>query len=540
MSKELVESFNALPRRAKIPSKRTSNEWHFDVRYIQIEPNPSHVVYFLQPHSQLTHMERLPIGLATNQDGLDFFPETAKDSAPVLAKGILHAFVNNISKNDMHPNTSEPYAPWKLSTNDRSLATAVGNELKRLGVLPEALCNIVFCGDTHIRLAQEAFDRDFQRLKVARGLQGIVAAAIRTPECIGFSNYQVPPALRPVSSAAAALDAELTDEIRHMNHILQYIQVWQKGLPSEGGEYDSSKFGDVVYSEMEIIKARLEEKPESVINAAADRGDADAALDYGIRLTVGLGCKANRKRSREYLIKAAYSPNASPMVQQMAHAILIQWYMENVDGSIRSRYLFAASHHCNIAARLCTTLSPAQSPASPAILWFMSKTFHMMADRYPELYYWYKDAVRAFEAREKEVQQAREKMVKKRLKHTTRYRCAAPNCDIEADTGSKLSRCSGPCDEDKKPYYCSKECQREDWKNHKPFCRPGAECSIIDNGTKLDITSTAPINKSEDGALQVPITIPNGETVMLSSSSMDAKMLKEIQDLSLKRNIRHR
>ncbi|KAH9485658.1 hypothetical protein JR316_0002568 [Psilocybe cubensis] len=535
MSKELVEAFNALPRRAKTPSGRVSNEWHFDIRYIQMEPGPSHVVYFIQPQSQFTHMERLPVGLASNQSGLVFFPETAKDAAPVLAKGILHAFINNMGMNDkrMYPNAPAPYAPWKLSTNDKSLAAAVGNELKRLGVRPEALCTIGISGQSTTRLAQESFARFFETLKMACGLEGIVAASIEAPQSIGFENYQVPPALR-----RSSFDDDTDDEGKQLNAVLQYYNVWSRGVPSDGVEYDAKRSGDEMYKQMEIIKARLQEKPESVVNAAADRGDAEAALDYGIRLMVGLGCKANRKRCREYLIKAAYSPNASPLVQEMAHSILIHWYLESVDGKIRTRYAFAAAHHCETAAKLCPTLSSAPAPGSPGVLFFMSRTFNKVSERYPEFYYWYKQSIHALKAREMEMEKGRAKMLKKRLKNTIRYRCAAPNCDIEADTGSKLSRCSGPCDDDKKPYYCSKKCQRDDWKNHKPFCLPGAECSIIDNGTKYDMAATAPANKSESGALQVPISLNNGETIMISSSTMDAEMLKGIQDISLKMNRR--
>lgn len=93
---------------------------------------------------------------------------------------------------------------------------------------------------------------------------------------------------------------------------------------------------------------------------------------------------------------------------------------------------------------------------------------------------------------------------------------------------------SGPCDADKKPYYCSKECQRADWKNHKPFCRPGAECSVVDDGSKYNMSDTAPAHKSEAGALQIPITFKDGKTILFSSSTMDVQMLKEMKELSEK------
>ena len=89
----------------------------------------------------------------------------------------------------------------------------------------------------------------------------------------------------------------------------------------------------------------------------------------------------------------------------------------------------------------------------------------------------------------------------------------------------------GSCDADKKPYYCSKECQRDDWKNHKPFCRPGAECSVVDDG-KYALAASAFSHKSTTGARQVPLKTSDGRTVMLSSSTMDLEMMKEFQKLS--------
>ena len=31
--------------------------------------------------------------------------------------------------------------------------------------------------------------------------------------------------------------------------------------------------------------------------------------------------------------------------------------------------------------------------------------------------------------------------------------------------------CSGRCPPDLKPSYCSKECQKQDWPNHRVFCK---------------------------------------------------------------------
>ena len=72
---------------------------------------------------------------------------------------------------------------------------------------------------------------------------------------------------------------------------------------------------------------------------------------------------------------------------------------------------------------------------------------------------------------------------------------------------------SGRCDTNKKPSDRTKECQKADWKNHKPFCRPGAECSVIDDGTY------------HTGWLE-PV---GGYKVFVSCSTMDVKRLKEMK-----------
>jgi len=78
------------------------------------------------------------------------------------------------------------------------------------------------------------------------------------------------------------------------------------------------------------------------------------------------------------------------------------------------------------------------------------------------------------------------------------------------------------CDSDKKPSYCGKECRCADWKNHKPFRKPGAARSVIDTGTSSH-------RMTKPNGLQIQITMADGKMVLVSSSTMDAKELKEFK-----------
>jgi hypothetical protein len=270
------------------------------------------------------------------------------------------------------------------------------------------------------------------------------------------------------------------------------------------------------------------DKPASVVKAEADLGNPEAAFDYGTRILVGLGCKYDRTLARHYLWKVLSSPDASDELKCTAHSSLIDWYVFGAE-TLPQRYLFAASHHANIAASLCRQIRTAGVSAPPSVLWFMLRVFTPFSGTVPELCYFFKDAQRAMKERDAEIAREKQKMEVKRLKNPKRYRCAAVGCVIEADAGKMLSRCSGKCDVDKKPSYCSKECQKADWKNHKAFCKPGMPCSVIDADNSGDGTVPSML-QSKGGAIQVPITLSGGATMRVASSTMNPKLLKEVKN----------
>lgn len=78
------------------------------------------------------------VHLPTNQSSIEYFPESGKEAGPEVAKALPNAFVNNLGQ----PTTAPAFAPWKLTTEDKDLASAVSDELKRIGVRPLELCII--------------------------------------------------------------------------------------------------------------------------------------------------------------------------------------------------------------------------------------------------------------------------------------------------------------------------------------------------------------------------------------------------------------
>lgn len=163
------------------------------------------------------------------------------------------------------------------------------------------------------------------------------------------------------------------------------------------------------------------------------------------RLLLGIDCNVSRDLARRYFLKAALSDTASDKEQAIAHGLLCEWYWDGVrmpyDPNTSQRYLFAACHHANKSAELCKRVSPPGALASSAVLSSLGSMAEPDA-RKNDARLFYPHSLRAFEERELKEIESRQELVKKRLKHLNRYRCAAEDCDIETDSGYMLFRCT--------------------------------------------------------------------------------------------------
>ncbi|KIY47472.1 hypothetical protein FISHEDRAFT_45299 [Fistulina hepatica ATCC 64428] len=507
---KLITKFNALPRKPKNPSGRFANVWHFDLRYVYLEPGPAHVLYIVHPGSQFVHVERLPIDAAKGpSNGLEFFPEVAEQAAPPVAKALIYAFVHNLGQDaTMGENAPPAFAPWKLMTDDRALAVAVGQELRKLGVRAEELFRVGVTSAADLRMADTAFEGFFDTLKKAAGLAGIAAYVLDAPTSIGFAN--APPEV-PVPTNASEMDV-----------VRDYVHRYMNARPPLG-KFDKDKAAANIMHEWAIKQGHLDAHPLSDVRQAADAGDPAAAFDCGMRFLFGYRCSVDRCQARRYLMKVVVSNCASDELKSTAHSVLVQWYLDS-SRCERQRYIFAACHHAEQALTFARKVTPAGVEcAAPAVLMFLTGVYQRFAPQVPALILLYKLSQEALDGRLAEINDDQAKMETKRAKQPNRYRCANPGCPIMADHGRMLSKCAGKCDEDKKPYYCGKDCQRADWKTHKLFCRPGAPSSVADT----DTAGGTAFGTTKQGTLQVPVHTPDGRHATISSSTMDAAYLRD-------------
>ncbi|KAJ6515120.1 hypothetical protein C8R47DRAFT_504040 [Mycena vitilis] len=515
-----IAKFNALPRPPRAPSGLVGNHWHFDLRFIYLDP-PGHVLFLVQPESTYIHSERLPLGIPNKAETLLFFPESGAEAASEVAKALIHSFLDSFGLHKVMPNAPPPYAPWSLATDDRELANAVSKEFKRLGV-KEELCSIR-ATKSYLKAADKAFKGYWETLTQvglsykdsydlyrsifqSMGLPAITRMAMNAPEGINFSI------LKPKPWGEEDMDS--------MNQALKYAQTWSQ-IELETRRLSNSEISSRLMEQIEAAMELLKSKSSEQVQKEADAGDDAAALNYAIRIQCNIGVQPNRSLYHYYLLKVIQSGTATNVQKSQAHALLIDWFMTAHEVTY-ARYMFAASHHANQSIILA-------GDACPAVLWFGHRVFEVQAKEVPPLNVQYKPLWMALEKRNQEVAKERSRAEKRREKASNRYVCAAPSCYIQASKGGGLSQCSGPCDIAVKPAYCSKPCQKADWKNHKPFCKAGAPCSII--AKELDLPASGQGQTAD--VLSIPIAGPDGNPMMLSSSTMPPKFMKMLQALSL-------
>lgn len=434
---ELVKAFNALPRGPLVPSGILPNEWHFDVRYIPPlgKELPSHVLYICHPKLAFTYVGRLPLD-GPAADCLSFFPESVDDIAPEVAKGLLFAFIHNLGERQVWSlRGANAAAPWKLTSEDRALAPAVARELKRIGVTAPELHEILLTPKKPYDEAHFVFEDMFNDVKQTCGLRGADYDCILTPWSVSFHDLK-PPARRPFSLETA--DGRL--KLR-----LEYITRIERARPRTRANMDLRAF--IAHNAQGLLDALVEqhtERPAHVAKVAADAGDAEAALDYGTRLLVGLDTVLDTRLARHYLARAAMAPDAHDIIRAIAHGQMVSTYTVTGDGNLRARYSLAASFHSNAAAVLSRKIDP-ELVVCDNVVDFMKMISDLRGPHVEQMYFFLKDARKACEARAEAAVAQRRGVVagpsRGRLSRAVPHRCAASGCKNEASPGTRLARC---------------------------------------------------------------------------------------------------
>jgi hypothetical protein len=269
-----VKSFNALPQPRLSPSG-LPNHWHFDLRYIPLDPTPSHVLFLIQLDSGYIHSERLPLGISSRESGIAFFPESGTEAAPEVSKALLHAFVDGFGTHRFVSNPPPPFAPWKLTTEDPDLAKFVREEFKKIGVRDQ-LCNINVVKGKALEIAHTAFDGFWKGLKSQIGLTGIVAAALTTPNSITFHDFH------PTTTTTHLGDDSDDDDSIETMKAIGYVQRLSSSHPISV-KMDPYGEGQNMMEEMQTIMELFKTKSSEVVRKEADEGNAESAIDYALR-----------------------------------------------------------------------------------------------------------------------------------------------------------------------------------------------------------------------------------------------------------------
>jgi hypothetical protein len=269
-----VKSFNALPQ-PRLTRSGLPNHWHFDLRYIPLDPTPSHVLFLVQLDSGYIHSERLPLGISPRESGIAFFPESGTEAAPEVSKALLHAFVDGFGTHRFGPNPSPPFSPWEFTTEDPDLAKAVGEEFKKIGVRDQ-LCNIKVVKGKALEIAHAAFDGFWKGLKVQIGITGIIAAALITPSSIMFHNFHL-----KTTTTHLGDDSDNEDSIKTMKAV-GYVQQLSSSHPISV-KMDPYDQGQNMMKEVQTVIELFKTKSLEVVRKEADEGNTKSAIDYALQ-----------------------------------------------------------------------------------------------------------------------------------------------------------------------------------------------------------------------------------------------------------------
>ncbi|KAI0316427.1 hypothetical protein OF83DRAFT_1126871 [Amylostereum chailletii] len=109
------------------------------------------------------------------------------------------------------------------------------------------------------------------------------------------------------------------------------------------------------------------------------------------------------------------------------------------------------------------------------------------------------------------------------------YECARDGCGLRAGSQTMLKKCGGPCPPESKPHYCSKECQRMDWRVHKRDCRGRATAAPMAVVSQPLPAETTVSTDRRDRTLRMVVPRADGGYREIVSSTMSPEFMKEFR-----------
>ncbi|KDQ52265.1 hypothetical protein JAAARDRAFT_62033 [Jaapia argillacea MUCL 33604] len=215
----------------------------------------------------------------------------------------------------------------------------------------------------------------------------------------------------------------------------------------------------------------IRDRPFGRVFQAAERGSAEDCLDVGNRTFIGYGTQRDQDRALEYwkrLVDSSHlrhpSTPVSNSIRAQAHSCISNYWFDrrivsNIEGwNIDSLYRSASNANtaaslgliapCVLAVADAAEKAGLRRPEDNRFAGLCTKRFQILRSLWE-----------ASDKHKREISEAKRTRDRKVEKTPLAYVCAALGCGIEGTKKAALSRCGGKCPVDKKPSYCSKECQ---------------------------------------------------------------------------------